>query len=595
MKRHNQKYHFICVACTSAFNSRQEVQQHIKECSKVKRFQKIDLSFTEAFRRGASLASQSEENMDEPGSSQEYPEDYQDTSEDIQDPSQGTQQDTFEESHDISEDSQDDSGHTTATDSENTTLETSGSSSHSFFDLNFNPDLWSCPNPFLLQMAAQIQSQVSDSSSEMETEVSDDSIEHQPELESIKQETPEAPASVNPLEVARTIVFLRVLQLARLRMMLLRNEGVVDAKSVAVKQEPQSDEPPEGSEDNSSVLEDSDSGNGSNQNLAAELDKEITESAKDENSASVSNQCLRIEQQDSDSDGEVEEIEDSESVDGDNENRGSELASVKEEGNQNIKPELDSDLENAVAGIGSDQNIKMEQDSETEDSQSVDENVQNRGKEPDSDRAAKVLENPSSVQDLKMEQDSDGETEDSENTQSQETETATFKGSEDADSGNLIVKSELDSEKETDLEANVGSNSCSECNKIFPSALTLKSHLKRVHSRTLKCKECTKTFSRQSGLLIHHKRKHLKESYICKECNLKFCDSFSLSDHVKGIHEKSQSFNCDKCEMIFPIRKAFYKHKYTEHPNNKWTCEFCNAEFKSKFRLEQHQLNHHGK
>jgi hypothetical protein len=498
LKRHIQKYHFICVSCKLVFNNRQEIQEHLVECSKGKKHQKIDLSFTEAFRRTSLSDAPADPNFVDPESSQEY---IEDSKEDL--------------SLDSTQGISDDSGLTSATDSDDTTLDTSGSSSNSLLGSSFNPNLLCFPNPFLLQMADQIQKQISESSSKME--ISDDSVDRQPQLESVKQETPEVPAAFDPLEVARTIVFLRILQMAKMKMMILKNQGLVNPESVNVKVEPEVDELLEESGDSSIELEDSDSGNGSNQNLATELDQEI---GPEPESGDGGDPVLKTEEDSV----EEEEIDDSESLNGNNKNPGTGPNSETEQ------------LHDATALNESDQNLAIGSDS------------------------GDASENPN-----------------------------------DADLCNQNTKSELNFDQETEPESSAISNTCCDCNMAFPSALTLKSHQRRAHSRTVKCQECPRTFSSKSGLLFHHKRQHLKESFDCKDCDLSFSDSFSLIDHVRGIHEQSQSINCDKCEMVFPTKKSFYKHKYSEHTNNRWTCELCNAEFKAKFRLEQHQLNHHGK
>ena len=376
MKRHIQKYHFICVACTTAFSSHPEVEQHLKECSRDKRFRKIDLSFTEMFRNSSSGAF-NEVNASEPDLSQ------------------------------------DDSGFSATGDSDST-LETSASSSRSFFDSSFNPKLWSFPNPFLLQLAAKIQKQIT---SEPETKLSDKLVDGQPEEPGVNQEIV---ASHDPLEIARTVVFLRVLQIAGLRMMLRGNSDAADQETEAIKQE--AGKP---LEDIGRKLECANSVKASNRNLEAELD----------------------------SDSKTTEVEE---------------------------------------------------------------------------------------------------------------------------------------------EADRGSNNCSKCDETFPSSFTFKIHMKRVHNKRFKCSECFKKFTHQSNLSAHHKRKHLKEKFVCKDCDISFCNSFSLVDHVRGIHEKSQSFDCHKCELIFLTRKAFYKHKYSEHSDKRWTCDFCKAELKSKSQLERHELKFHG-
>ena len=239
LKRHIQKHHFICVACTVAFGSHPEIEQHLKECSRVKMRQKIDLSFTEVFRNSSS--------------------------------------DAFNDGNASEADSsQDDSGLPATSDSD-TTLETSASSSKSFFDSSFNPKLWSFPNPYLLQLAAKIQKQIS---SELETEVSDMPVEGQPEEQVVKQEVVTAQ---DPLEIARTVVFLRVLQIAGLRMMLRGNQDCADQEAAAIKQE--ADEP---SEDNGHEMEGAGSVEGSDQTLEAEPDSG-SESAEVKEEADVDN------------------------------------------------------------------------------------------------------------------------------------------------------------------------------------------------------------------------------------------------------------------------------------------------------------------
>ena len=92
-------------------------------------------------------------------------------------------------------------------------------------------------------------------------------------------------------------------------------------------------------------------------------------------------------------------------------------------------------------------------------------------------------------------------------------------------------------------------NSCSKCNLVFDSTLSLEWHRETEHEteivvlQEIKCKECNQDFLNKSSLTEHMERDHnSQEPTKCEESRNK------LSEHSKNQHVTN--FTCNECETL---------------------------------------------
>ena len=157
----------------------------------------------------------------------------------------------------------------------------------------------------------------------------------------------------------------------------------------------------------------------------------------------------------------------------------------------------------------------------------------------------------------------------------------------------LEVKSPECATTEQTQQLHEGVQQCPDCLEKFNCELLLARHIKRSHGRSFQCPECPKKFLKRDGVTQHFENKHRNIKYKCDQCTQTFGSKFRLDDHINGIHKKTQIFECKKCDQSFTTRTQFYRHKYSAHPKNIFSCKICNIQFKSKHSLESHMNGKH--
>ena len=174
---------------------------------------------------------------------------------------------------------------------------------------------------------------------------------------------------------------------------------------------------------------------------------------------------------------------------------------------------------------------------------------------------------------------------------------------------------------------NIDEPLCKHCGKSFLNNISLKQHLRNVHSpdrefpivceicskeynkftikqhvkihteeNKLECKVCDKRFSK-SILLAHMKRAHSKkeeeeERVICEIC-CKDYKKVSMKHHLENIHADFGNHKCVDCNKEFRSKVYLLNHKYSVHSKTTFPCETCGKTFSNKQYLARHQKSVH--
>ena len=124
-----------------------------------------------------------------------------------------------------------------------------------------------------------------------------------------------------------------------------------------------------------------------------------------------------------------------------------------------------------------------------------------------------------------------------------------------------------------------GQNRTYECAFCGLTVKTKKEHVKHyqehhcVETQTLKCTKCSKTFTELSSLSDHLRRVHLDdvsggkegEVQVCPECGRKLETKKLLSRHMKTVHRKVKSLNCEMCGKLFRDNFGLKRHLREGH------------------------------
>ena len=81
-----------------------------------------------------------------------------------------------------------------------------------------------------------------------------------------------------------------------------------------------------------------------------------------------------------------------------------------------------------------------------------------------------------------------------------------------------------------------------------------------------------------------------KNSFICRECNLKFTGKKELRIHLKEKHR--QRFECGSCEKTFDVRCKLESHQREHENSKKFKCDKCDKTFVSEWRSKKHIEGH---
>ncbi|XP_005101831.1 zinc finger protein 62 homolog [Aplysia californica] len=134
---------------------------------------------------------------------------------------------------------------------------------------------------------------------------------------------------------------------------------------------------------------------------------------------------------------------------------------------------------------------------------------------------------------------------------------------------------------------------CGHCGERFVSIETLNFH-KELHvttGNTYACDMCGKVFSCRRYLTKHRKRHEGKEVHKCDICFRGFVNWYELETHKKDHNEDETTYPIDIPVENFSEDLAPVEAKGKKRGKRAHHCDMCNAKFKNRRKLEEHQMS----
>ncbi len=147
----------------------------------------------------------------------------------------------------------------------------------------------------------------------------------------------------------------------------------------------------------------------------------------------------------------------------------------------------------------------------------------------------------------------------------------------------------LDEEKQVEEE-------CVECKKMLPKS-NMTNHMKYVH-KIFACPECPVTYKSSKGLRFHLEE-HSGEAQLCTECNQLFRGRLTLRRHMKQVHTTQPWLQCDKCDKTYKTPTILRQHMEAEHSGiprelqKTHECHVCLKKFFTKGKVKEHIASVH--
>lgn len=144
-----------------------------------------------------------------------------------------------------------------------------------------------------------------------------------------------------------------------------------------------------------------------------------------------------------------------------------------------------------------------------------------------------------------------------------------------------------------------GETTCDICNKKLRSFITMRSHMRNIHSnervKRVKCNECGQTFS-SAGNLNSHKRIHFKsKAFVCTYCGRGFNQLHNLNEHTNR-HTGEKPYKCDNCDKTFSRKTSLTAHCRVHTGEKPYICkiEQCGRAYMFGIDLKRHHFSVHG-
>ena len=141
--------------------------------------------------------------------------------------------------------------------------------------------------------------------------------------------------------------------------------------------------------------------------------------------------------------------------------------------------------------------------------------------------------------------------------------------------------------------------SCDICGERFSYGAALTKHLQIKHGEDLLCSHCDFKTKDISTLKSHLKRFHTKPgSFLCTRCTFETKSSDDLKLHINSVHggdivdkaltTNRKEYNCDMCDHKANGKNSLRGHKASVHWNLQFKCEECDFVASYKLKLRDH-------
>lgn len=114
---------------------------------------------------------------------------------------------------------------------------------------------------------------------------------------------------------------------------------------------------------------------------------------------------------------------------------------------------------------------------------------------------------------------------------------------------------------------------CSDCDKAFDNALSLRRHVHVCHRRQkYQCDECTYSAYSHTKLHAHRDKVHfgivVEKMFQCDRCERVFASTRTRLEHIRAIHYREERYKCPQCDAAYRYACSLVYHKKCAHSND---------------------------